>query len=115
MEKVGKEGVITVEEAQVMETTLKVVDGLQFDHEPGLLRPHGQEYALARPHESYSALHYLQLVFANLPVKASSSSSCPGIHIGILKMRNSAGTYTHAIIDEEKWTLSLCWQILAKL
>ena len=31
MEKVGKEGVITVEEAKVMETTLKVVEGMQFD------------------------------------------------------------------------------------
>src|SRR5438445_1150365 len=31
MEKVGKEGVITVEEAKGLETTLKVVEGMQFD------------------------------------------------------------------------------------
>ncbi|NMC72123.1 MAG: chaperonin GroEL [Myxococcales bacterium] len=31
MEKVGKEGVITVEEAKSMETELEVVDGMQFD------------------------------------------------------------------------------------
>jgi chaperonin GroEL len=31
MEKVGKEGVITVEEAKGLETTLEVVEGLQFD------------------------------------------------------------------------------------
>ena len=31
MGKVGKEGVITVEEAKTMETTLEVVEGLQFD------------------------------------------------------------------------------------
>ena len=31
MEKVGKEGVITVEEAKAMETTLTVVEGMQFD------------------------------------------------------------------------------------
>jgi chaperonin GroEL len=31
MEKVGKEGVITVEESQTMETTLEVVEGMQFD------------------------------------------------------------------------------------
>ncbi|MFN0252807.1 MAG: chaperonin GroEL [Kofleriaceae bacterium] len=31
MEKVGKEGVITVEESKTMETTLEVVEGMQFD------------------------------------------------------------------------------------
>src|SRR5438309_3586232 len=31
MEKVGKDGVITVEEAKGMETTLDVVEGMQFD------------------------------------------------------------------------------------
>ena len=31
MNKVGKEGVITVEEAKAMETTLEVVEGMQFD------------------------------------------------------------------------------------
>src|SRR6266446_5395202 len=31
MEKVGKDGVITVEEAKTLETTLDVVEGMQFD------------------------------------------------------------------------------------
>jgi len=50
MEKVGKEGVITVEEAKSMETILEIVEGMQFDR--GYLSP----YFVTDPEKMEAAL-----------------------------------------------------------
>jgi chaperonin GroEL len=58
MDKVGKEGVITVEEAKSLETTLEVVEGMQFDR--GYLSPYfvtNQERMEAILEDPYILIH----------------------------------------------------------
>lgn len=68
MEKVGKDGVITVEESKSLETTLEVVEGMQFDR--GYLSP----YFVTDPERMEASLENAMLLLHEKKISSDRKS-----------------------------------------
>ena len=109
MEKVGKDGVITVEEAKGMETELKVVEGMQFDR--GYLSPYfvtNSEKMDADLEEPYILIHDKKISNMKdlLPILEKTAQS--GRPLMIISEDIEGEALATLVVNKLRGTLKVC-------
>src|SRR5437867_5153253 len=109
MEKVGKDGVITVEEAKGLETTLETVDGMQFDR--GYLSPYfltDPEKMEAVLEDSYILIHDKKISAMKdlLPVLEKAAQS--GKPLLIVSEDVEGEALATLVVNKLRGTLKVC-------
>jgi len=109
MEKVGKDGVITVEEAKSMETTLELVEGMQFDR--GYLSPYfitEQEHMQAVLEDAYVFLYEKKISSARelLPLLEKTAQSGKPLLIVAEDVEGEA--LATLVVNKLRGTLNVC-------
>jgi len=109
MEKVGKDGVITVEEAKSMETNLELVEGMQFDR--GYLSPYfitEQEHMQALLEDAYVFLYEKKISNARelLPLLEKTAQS--GKPLLIIAEDVEGEALATLVVNKLRGTLNVC-------
>jgi len=109
MEKVGKDGVITVEEAKSMETNLEIVEGMQFDR--GYLSPYfinDQEHMEAVLENAYVFLYEKKITNARelLPLLEKTAQS--GRPMFIIAEDIEGEALATLVVNKLRGTLNVC-------
>lgn len=109
MDKVGKDGVITVEEAKSMETTLELVEGMQFDR--GYLSPYfitEQEHMQAALEDAYVFLYEKKISNARelLPLLEKTAQS--GRPMLIVAEDIEGEALATLVVNKLRGTLNVC-------
>ena len=109
MEKVGKDGVITVEEGKAMETTLELVEGMQFDK--GYISP----YFINRPAEmdcllndAYILIHEKKIGNLRDLIPILEKTSQSGKPLLIIAEDVEGDALTTLVVNKLRGVLNIC-------
>ncbi len=109
MDKVGKDGTITVEEAKTIETTLDVVEGMQFDK--GYLSPYfvnNAEEMVCSLEDAYILIHEKKISSLNDLLPLLQAVAKTGKPLLIIAEDVEGEALTTLVINKLRGTLNIC-------
>lgn len=109
MEKVGKDGVITVEESKTMATTLEVVEGMQFDQ--GYLSPYfvtDSERMEAVLEDPYILIHEKKISMMKDLIPLLESIAKAGKPILVIAEEVEGEALATLVVNKIRGTLNVC-------
>src|SRR5947207_564369 len=109
MDKVGKDGVITVEEGKSLDTTIELVEGMQFDK--GYLSPHlitDPQTAEAVLDDAYILIHEKKISSARDLVPALSKAAEQGKPMLIIAEEIEGEALATLVVNKLRGTLKVC-------
>src|SRR6478609_4144421 len=109
MDKVGKDGVITVEEGKSLETTIELVEGMQFDK--GYLSPHfvtNPQTMTAELDDAYILIHEKKISSARDMVPILSKAAEQGKAMLIIAEDIEGEALATLVVNKLRGTLKVC-------